>query len=269
MLLKLRIRCFTGAALAVDPVAIAAFQARCGPAAPDLAACLKDSLELLDVESAQRALLPARHADVFISHGAVDRQQVLQLAVMLEQVGLSVYVDSCLWRHVDAVQREMDAGRSTRRRSVDAHPVFPRVPARPSASVCMVVNATLQRLIDGCELFLHLEGESALAEARVDDGQHDGAPWVFSELTFARHLPRRGRPRPVLTGLPSGTGGARALFGPPGAPHVLGWEVLERAIADTTGFPLTSYRDDYPVFLDHLYGKLPLSPQERQLLGWA
>jgi hypothetical protein len=44
--------------------------------------------------------------------------------------------------------------------------------------------------------------------------------------------------------------------------------VLERAIADTTGFPTTSYAHDHPVFLDHLYGKLPLSEQERRLLGW-
>lgn len=59
-----------------------------------------------------------------------------------------------------------------------------------------------------------------------------------------------------------------AAFAAPEATHVMEWDVLQRAIADTTGFPAASYCHDHPVFLDHLYGKLPLSEQERGLLGW-
>jgi len=269
MLLKLRVRDFADAALKVDPAATAAFQARCSLAAQDVAACLLNSNNLLDTASAQRTALPALQADVFLSHGAVDRQQVLQLAVMLERLGVSVFVDSCLWRTVDALQREMDQVLCERRRSAGVHVLHPGKAAPASANVCMALNAMLQRLIDGCELFLHLEGEPTHGQTWVDDGRHAGAPWVFSELTFARHLPRRGRPRLTLDALKAVAGGQRALFGAPEAPHILAWEVLERAIADTTGFPAASYRHDHPVFLDHLYGKLPLSQQEKQLLGWT
>ncbi len=268
MLLKLRVLDFTDAALKVDPAATAAFQARCSLAAQDVAACLLNSNNLLDTASAQRTTLPALQADVFLSHGAVDRQQVLQLAVMLERLGVSVFVDSCLWRTADALQREMDEVLSERRRLAGVHLLHPGK-ASPSAGVCMALNATLQRLIDGCELFLHLEGEPTHGLTCVDDGRHAGAPWVFSELMFARHLPRRGRPRLTLDALKAVAGGQRAMFGAPEAPHRLAWEVLERAIADTTGFPAASYCRDHPVFLDHLYGKLPLSQQERQLLGWT
>lgn len=268
MLLKLRIRNFAADRLKVDTLAIAAFHARCRPASQDIAAYLMDSNNLLDAESVQQALLPAPRADVFLSHGAVDREQVLQLAVMLEALGLTVFVDSCLWRNVYAVQQEMDDMLSARRDSPGTHHFHYFKVARTSASVCMVLNATLQRLIDGCELFLHLEGEPARVHACVEDSRHVGAPWVFSELMFARHLPRRGRPRLGLEALKAMQPTRPAAFAAPEATHVMEWDVLQRAIADTTGFPAASYCHDHPVFLDHLYGKLPLSEQERGLLGW-
>jgi hypothetical protein len=267
MLLKLRVRNFNGAGLKVDAPAVAALQERCHATWRAVAAYLLDSGTVLDAESVQQVVAPAFQPDVFLSHGRGDREQVLQLAVMLEQLGLTVFVDSCLWLNAYTVQQELDESLSARRNSPGTHHFHYHRVVRTSASLHMVFNAALQRLIDGCELFLHLEGEAKALHTCVEDGRHAGAPWVLSELMFARHLPRRGRPRLTLEALKSEADDGVA-FGAPEAAHALEWEVLERAIADTTGFPTTSYAHDHPVFLDHLYGKLPLSEQERRLLGW-
>lgn len=267
MLLKLRVRNFNGAGLKVDAPAVAALQERCHATWRAVAAYLLDSGTVLDAESVQQVVAPAFQPDVFLSHGRGDREQVLQLAVMLEQLGLTVFVDSCLWLNAYTVQQELDESLSARRNSPGTHHFHYHRVIRTSASLHMVFNAALQRLIDGCELFLHLEGEAKALRTCVEDGRHAGAPWVLSELMFARHLPRRGRPRLTLETLKSEADEGVA-FGAPEAAHALEWEVLERAIADTTGFPTTSYAHDHPVFLDHLYGKLPLSEQERRLLGW-
>jgi len=267
MLLKLRIRNFNGAGLKVDAPAVAALQERCHATWRAVAAYLMDSGTVLDAESVQQVVAPAFQPDVFLSHGRGDREQVLQLAVMLEQLGLTVFVDSCLWLNAYTVQQELDESLSARRNSPGTHHFHYHRVVRTSASLHMVFSAALQRLIDGCELFLHLEGEAEALRTCVEDGRHAGAPWVLSELMFARHLPRRGRPRLTLEALKSKADDGVA-FGAPEAAHALEWEVLERAIADTTGFPTASYAHDHPVFLDHLYGKLPLSEQERRLLGW-
>lgn len=267
MLLKLRVRNFNGAGLKVDAPAVAALQERCHATWRTVAAYLMDSGTVLDAESVQQVVAPAFQPDVFLSHGRGDREQVLQLAVMLEQLGLTVFVDSCLWLNAYTVQQELDESLSARRNSPGTHHFHYHRVVRTSASLHMVFNAALQRLIDGCELFLHLEGGAEALRTCVEDGRHAGAPWVLSELMFARHLPRRGRPRLTLEALKSKADEGVA-FGAPEAAHALEWEVLERAIADTTGFPTTSYAHDHPIFLDHLYGKLPLSEQERRLLGW-
>ncbi|QHB72575.1 hypothetical protein [Stenotrophomonas sp. 364] len=267
MLLKLRVRNFNGAGLKADAPAVAALQERCHATWRAVAAYLMDSGTVLDAESVQQVVAPAFQPDVFLSHGRGDREEVLQLAVMLEQLGLTVFVDSCLWLNAYTVQQELDESLSARRNSPGTHHFHYHRVVRTSASLHMVFNAALQRLIDGCELFLHLEGEAEPLRTCVEDGRHAGAPWVLSELMFARHLPRRGRPRLTLEALKSEADDGVA-FGAPEAAHALEWEVLERAIADTTGFPTTSYAHDHPVFLDHLYGKLPLSEQERRLLGW-
>jgi len=267
MLLKLRVRNFNGVGLKVDAPAVAALQERCHATWRAVAAYLMDSGTVLDAESVQQVVAPAFQPDVFLSHGRGDREQVLQLAVMLEQLGLTVFVDSCLWLNAYTVQQELDESLSARRNSPGTHHFHYHRVVRTSASLHMVFNAALQRLIDGCELFLHLEGEAKALHTCVEDGRHAGAPWVLSELMFARHLTRRGRPRLTLEALKSEADDGVA-FGAPEAAHALEWEVLERAIADTTGFPTTSYAHDHPVFLDHLYGKLPLSEQERRLLGW-
>lgn len=268
MLLKLRVRNFNGAGLKVDAPAVAALQERCHATWRAVAAYLMDSGAVLDAESVQQVVAPAFQPDVFLSHGRGDREQVLQLAVMLEQLGLTVFVDSCLWLNAYTVQQELDESLSARRNSPGTHHFHYHRVVRTSASLHMVFNAALQRLIDGCELFLHLEGEAAGLRTCVEDGRHAGAPWVLSELMFARHLPRRGRQRLTLEALKSDADQGVA-FGAPEVAHTLEWDVLERAIADTVGFPTTSYSHELPVFLDHLYGKLPLSEQARRLLGWV
>lgn len=273
MLLDLKITNFATPPMAVDAAAVAAFEARTRQPLVALEQYLKGRDNLLDAETVQQQLFPTVKADVFLSHASGDRQQVMQLAVMLEQLGLTVFVDSCVWGNVYTLLNEVDDQFS---RKKDAPGTYHyRKVTRTAASVYMILNAALQRMIDGCELFLYLDTATVRIEDYVEDASYIGSPWVFSELMFARHVMRRGRPRRTMESFSS-----RALaktedsadlvtrYRTPASSHVLEWKVLERAIADNAGLAAPSTLPDHPVFLDHLYGKLKLSDQEKFLLGW-
>lgn len=272
MLLDVKIKNFATPPMAVDAAAVAAFEARTRQPLVALEQYLKGRDNLLDAEAVQQQLFPTVKADVFLSHASGDRRQVMQLAVMLEQMGLSVFVDSCVWGNVYTLLNEIDDQFS--RKKDEPGTYHYRKVTRTAASVYMILNAALQRMIDGCELFLYLDTATVRIEDYVEDANYIGSPWVFSELMFARHVMRRGRPRPTIESFSS-----RALaktedsadlvtrYRTPASSHVLDWKVLERAIADYAGLAVPTLQD-HPAFLDHLYGKLKLTDQEKLLLGW-
>lgn len=269
MLLKIRVRNVASMRLNVEEAEIDLFEQRSGSLAEALAAYLMDGDSPLESEVVQQSLLARFDADVFLSHGTGDRKQALQLAVLLEQVGVKVFVDSCLWRHMYTLQQQMDERFSMRGNAPGTHHFQYYKVTRTTASSCMVLATTLQRMIDRCELFLHLEGEPMRIGACVEDSRHTGSPWVFAELAFARHMARRARPRPSLSTVSRLPPVHEAMLAGPDAAHLMEWSALLRAIADTAHLPPPARHGGPPLFLDHLYGKLPLSAQERLLLGWV
>lgn len=273
MLLDLKIKNFATPPMAVDAAAIAAFRQRSLKPLMDLGAYLKGKDSLLDAETVQQELFPTVKADVFLSHASGDSQQVMQLAVLLENLGLKVFVDSCVWGNVYELLEEVDDQFSIKDRQPRLYH-YHKV-TRTSANVYMILNAALQRMIDGCELFLYLDSAAVRIQDYVDSSDYIGSPWVFSELMFARTVARRPRPRPrpALEALTQDKALARtqdsiARFRAPASSHTLEWKVLQRAISDNTGLPTSARWQEHSPFLDHLYGKLTLTDHERYLLGW-
>lgn len=273
MLLDLKIKNFATPPMAVDAPAVAAFEERNRQPMVALGDYLKGRDNLLDADTVQKHLFPSVKADVFLSHASGDRQQVMQLAVALERLGLKVFVDSCVWGNVYTLLNEVDDHFS--RKEDEPGTYHYRKVVRTTANVYMILNAALQRMIDGCELFLYLDSPTVRIEDYVEGRDYIGSPWVFSELMFARHVARRGRPHPALEVFKEGavvkaadSSERVARFLPPASTHELDWKVLERAMEDMRGLPASARWRDGPWFLDHLYGKLPLSEQEKQLLGW-
>lgn len=273
MLLDLKIKNFATPPMAVDAAAVAAFEQRTPSPLVALASYLKGKDTLLDADTVQKHLFPSVKADVFLSHASGDRQQVMQLAVALERLGLTVFVDSCVWGNVYALLNDVDDHFSRKKDEPGSYHY--RKVTRTAANVYMILSAALQRMIDGCELFLYLDSPAVRIKDYVDGGDYIGSPWVFSELMFARHVARRGRPRPSLEVYNEGAGikaadstERMARFLPPASTHALEWKVLARAMEDMAGLPASARWRDGPWFLDHLYRKLSLSAQERQLLGW-
>lgn len=271
MLLDVKIKNFASPPMTVDAAAVADFRMRSIKPLIDLGSYLKGKDNLLDAETVQQHLFPTVKADVFLSHASGDSQQVMQLAVMLERLGLKVFVDSCVWGNVYDLLEEVDDEFSIKDWTPRLYHY--RKVTRTTANVYMILNAALQRMIDGCELFLYLDTDAVRIKDYMNNSDYIGSPWVFSELMFARTVARRPRPRPALEALKERTALAKthdgiARFRAPESSHELEWKVLERAIADNTGLPTSSRWFDHAPFLDHLYRKLPLSDHERYLLGW-
>ncbi|MEG2802528.1 hypothetical protein [Stenotrophomonas sp.] len=267
MLLKLNVHHVRLQDLAVDAEAVAAFEQRWRAHLQGMAAYVDDRHNLLDADTVQ-PLSPLVPTDVYLSHATGDPTQVLQLAVALEATGLRVCVGASLWRQAEALLQTMQRPRGADAAFLDTPYAEQGRLVRASASVWAIVAAVQQRLIDACELFIHLEQPPVRLGEAVRDSRCGGSTWALSERLFARHAARRGRPRLRLEALrPPAAEGTAPLLAAQEA-HAIPWDGLLRAIADTTGLPAAPGWRDYPVFLDHLYGKLPLSAQEKTLLGW-
>lgn len=267
MLLKLNVGQVALHDLAVKTAEVDAYEQRWSETLQRVSAYLSDSSSVLEPDALQPlSTLPA--VDVYLSHAVGNPARVMQLAVALEATGLSVFVGSGLWQRAEALSRDMQRPSGEHADLLDTPYARQGRTTRASTSICTVVAAVQQRLIESCELFIHLEHAPVRLADVVHNSRCGGSTWALSERLYARHATRRGRPPLRLEAMKDqGEAASRPLLAAQGA-HVMEWERLLRAIVDTTGFPSPPGWRDNPVFLDHLYGKLPLSAPERALLGW-
>jgi hypothetical protein len=146
---------------------------------------------VLDAEAITKSCFPDVHADVFLSHAHRDEDDVIKLALSLEKVGLSVFVDSCVWGWVDEILRVVDEEFCYNKTSktFDYH-----MRNRTTSNIYMILNSALQNMISRCELLLFLQTNNSIKIGEyVKDKTHLSSPWIFSELMFAKMGQRTNR----------------------------------------------------------------------------
>ena len=84
---------------------IVAYKARKGELLISLEKYLLDGRNILDADKIQKSIFPQHDIDVFISHSHADEDEAIRIALSLENIGLTSFVDSCVWGYADELLR--------------------------------------------------------------------------------------------------------------------------------------------------------------------
>lgn len=143
---------------------------------------------VLNATEIQKHLFPEIEADIFLSHAHADEDKVISLAVSLEDMGFSVFVDSCVWDNAFDLLKEIDE-KHCKFKDSDTYNYQKR--NFSTANVYMILNAALHRMIEKSELFIFLGTENSFTiEDSIENQEFLKSPWVFSELTFVNQVVR-------------------------------------------------------------------------------
>lgn len=155
---------------------------------------LLDKNSLLDADKIQTDVFPSTHADVFISHSHTDQEGAIDIALALERIGLTAFVDSCVWGHADDLLKQIDNEFCIPEGWKNYHYDLRN---RTTTNVHLILNSALQGMIDRSELFVFLESENSVKVGEyVNKKEFLSSPWIHSELLFANRVQRRDRRTP-------------------------------------------------------------------------
>ncbi|KPJ36540.1 hypothetical protein BMUNKI379_02290 [Burkholderia multivorans] len=197
MFLDLRVEDFRAGLLQWSSREVADYGGRGGDVVIALEKYLMNRKNTLDASLIEAGVFPSQAVDVFISHSHRDRDEAIRLALSLESRGLSVFVDSCVWGHVDALLRKIDDEFCV----PDGwkHYSYP-LRNRTTSNVHMILNSALHGMIDRAELLIFLDSANSVrVEDYVNESEYLSSPWIFSELMFAGRVRRRPRKKLVLS----------------------------------------------------------------------
>lgn len=272
MLLDVKINNFGGSLPTVKDEDVQAFKRRNEDRRADLTAYLTGKTNLLDASLIEQHLFPLEQVDVFLSHSHQDHDKVVRLAVALEDLGLKVFVDSCVWGDAYTLLKDVDDMHSVN--TSEANTYFYSKVTRTTANVYMILNVALQRMIDRCELFLFLASDASTLtmEQYVDGPEYVGSPWVFSELAFASTVARRARAQPSMENLFEVVGKTEDAALPPivryempPSSHAMDWSQLQDVMRTQARLQTSRGKDKLAV-LDAVYHRLDLSAMEKKLI---
>lgn len=152
---------------------------------------LLDKDALLDADRIQTDIFPLVSADVFISHSHNDQEGAIEIALALERIGLTAFVDSCVWGYADELLRKIDdkfcipEGWTSYNYNLRN---------RTTTNVHLILNSALQGMIDQSELLIFLESKNSVKVSEyVNKKEFLPSPWIHSELMFASRVRRSKR----------------------------------------------------------------------------
>ncbi|MCQ0168308.1 hypothetical protein DN388_15240 [Pseudomonas sp. S12(2018)] len=170
---------------------IQAYKERKGDVLIKLEQFLLDGSNVLDANKIQKSVFPERDIDVFISHAHADEDEAIRIALSMEDIGLTAFVDSCVWGHADELLQKIDNKFCI---SEGWGNYSYNLRNKTTTNVHLILSAALQQMIKRSELFIFLGTENAI---KIDDYMSgDGrlsSPWIFSELMFAKSVERSAR----------------------------------------------------------------------------
>lgn len=198
MFLDLQINGFSGAGLSATTTEIAEFESKNANLTAEIERYLVDGEKNLNAKAIENHLFPKVHADVFISHAHADKAQAINLAIAFQRIGLTAFVDSCVWGHADDLLLKVDKQFSANREK--EHSYSYELRNRTTSNVHMILNSALHEMIDRSELLIFLDTDQSVKVKDLMEGdEYLSSPWIFSELTFTKRARRTPRKTAKLT----------------------------------------------------------------------
>ena len=132
---------------------------------------------------------PFIKADVFLSHSHKDRKDVIVLAGLLKNMGLTPFIDSCVWGYADDLLKQIDNEYCVSKRkydgSVDTYDYQRR--NQSTAHVHMMLNGALMKMMDNIECLIFLDTPNSLKTKDILNNTTNSG-WIYSELLMSKLL---------------------------------------------------------------------------------
>lgn len=134
---------------------------------------------------------PQINADVFISHSHNDYNKVIALAGYLNNLGLSVFVDSCTWWLYDDLLKNIDDKYCVSSIKTNGSVIYDYDTRNKStAYVQTILNSALMKMIDKTECLIFIETPNSIKTKDLKSITTESC-WIYSELLMSNYLRRK------------------------------------------------------------------------------
>lgn len=140
----------------------------------------------LNGTSIQSDWFPQVKADIFISHSHKDEKSAITLAGMLSEMGLTVFIDSCIWGYAPSLLKSID-DRSCMNDTRTSYIYEER--NKSTSHVHMMLSAALNMMIDKTEAVFFLNTPNSVEASGVL--QETVSPWIYAEIAMTRLVRKR------------------------------------------------------------------------------
>lgn len=143
----------------------------------------------LDAESITQDWFGEIRADIFLSHSHGDLDLALELAAWLqEDFGLRVFIDSCVWGNIEALQREIDVRHCL---NPGGRTYSYELRNQSTAHVHMMLAGALANMIHRTPYFVLLRSHNSISvKDTIQGNPATMSPWIFFELALSAALAR-------------------------------------------------------------------------------
>lgn len=134
---------------------------------------------------------PTIKADVFLSHSHKDEKQVIAFAGYLNKLGISSFVDSCVWGYANDLLKQIDKKYCVQSTSSSGRITYDYDKRNYStAHVHMLLNGALLKMLDKTECLIFLNTPNSLKIEEISNGVTNSC-WIYSELLMSGSIEKK------------------------------------------------------------------------------
>ena len=128
---------------------------------------------------------PTIKADVFLSHSHKDEKTVIAFAGYLSELGITSFIDSCVWGYANDLLKQIDKKYCVQSTSSSGSITYDYDKRNYStAHVHMILNGALLKMIDNTECLIFLDTPNSLTTEDLSNGITNSC-WIYSELLMS------------------------------------------------------------------------------------
>jgi hypothetical protein len=136
-------------------------------------------------------LVPQIKSDIFISHAHSDERTVIVFSELLKEcLGLTSFIDSCVWGYASDLLRIIDDEYCWNSRSETYNYTKRNF---STSHVHMMLSTALLMMIDNCECVFFIDTPNSVNTKDVI--KRTISPWIYSEINISRLIKRRSPKR--------------------------------------------------------------------------
>lgn len=143
----------------------------------------------LKASEIEKDWFPSFKADVFLSHSHKDEKDVIVFAGLLNDIGLTAFIDSCVWGYADELLKQIDdeycVSKANPDGSIDTYNYQRR--NQSTAHVHMMLNGALMKMMDSTECLIFLDTPNSLKTKDISSATTNSG-WIYSELLMSKFL---------------------------------------------------------------------------------